>query len=574
MPTVTPYGASKVGSTVASAARRSNVSQGTFGVATPNAGVEGQAISNVGGGIKNFSDEIARFAERVDLNTAEDSIVGFEREKNAFLTNYSTTRGKDAFESADNSKEELEKLRRKYSDDISSTRARSLFNKNTDAQMTRAIGSIDQHAVSQFDEHERTTLGAQIENTIEAASLYWDDPAVADVQRGLGIEHIKNLGGMNGDSPETIAESVETYDSQFSIAVVESALSVSAIAGESALNEFSESIEGPSRVNLQISIERARKTERTQQAAEGAVISSTDLVNRLGDLPNAKTLGTAEINEKYSDPVERSAAHREFAYQLNQKQIADSQFAAATYDDGLKFLTDPEGGSIDQFISANPEGWDAMSAAQQSTLKAGTSPVTDFAQLSDILLLPQGKLAKVTPSDYVGVFANADISKLTTAVKSARSGSDSQLGRSETAQVTAAINSTFGFGKSTPKDYSNRQREQVNAYYALITAEQVKWKEDNDGRDMTSAEMDNMLGQLAITKTFEDAFFYYDAEYGLKDIEGQYYDDIAGALEGIDNTPVTGETMGFFKPIIDRLVDDGIPVTSENLIEAYRQGKQ
>lgn len=526
---------------------RENLPTDSFGVAPMNPTAIGQGISAIGQGLDRLAQSVQKFQERASTTAAEEALVNFEREKNTFFfdpeNGYFNTQGRDAYDLKDSAVESLTKLQQKYSDSLEDLDAREMFSTASTAQITRAQQDILRHASSQFDAWEVATLNARLENTLENASLYWDDPSQRAVQLELGRQSIMDISMIRGASAETIAEELQTYNSRFATATIESALGVSSAAGQQALAENKDMLEAPDILKVQSKIDQKMRSEIEQMNSSAATNIATSLVSQFGDLPSARTLITDQIDQ-IEDPDLRQKALRESTYQLDNRMRAKSESQAATFEIAEQFLM--QGGSIDQFIAANPEGWQNMTPAQQRKLKSGEVITTDFTTLSRLLNLPREDLARVNPADYADKLSEADRRNLETQVRNAITGApEGQVGRTRAAQVTSMITRLFG----DDKKWKNETREQVDTFYSLITAEE-QYRQQLKGSPLSSDEFSSMLNDMSRTAVIERNWLP-DKTQSLKDVPASEVAPISAILRG-----------------------NGYPVTSDNIIKLYRQREE
>jgi len=167
MPKVTQAQASQIAPTVVRQPRASaQVPTAAFGAPITKGLVD---IAQAGLDIK----------QRIDTTAAEEALVSFEREKNDLFfnpkTGYFNTQGRNAFDSASVANTALDDLKKKFGKDLGD-QARSMFDPAADQHITRARTDIGRHSSKGLQAWETATLGAQVENTLENASLYWNDP--------------------------------------------------------------------------------------------------------------------------------------------------------------------------------------------------------------------------------------------------------------------------------------------------------------------------------------------------------------------------------------------------------------
>lgn len=513
----------------------------SFGVAPINPTAVAQGLGQVAQGVSQLGVAVEKFRIRAATTEAEEALVNFEREKNMQFfdpdTGYFNTQGRTAYDAAQSTVESLTKLQQKYADTLLSDEAREMFSTASASQLTRAQQDIMRHASTQFDAWEASTLEARLENTIENASLYWNDPSQRAVQLELGRQVLIDVGNIRGLSPEAVTESLQTYNSQFAMSTINAALGVSATAAQQALMENKEMLEAPDLMKVQTQIDQRLATEMVQMNSSAAVNIAGDLVSQFGELPGARTIITEQINAIEDEDL-RSRTLREATYQLDNTLRARSENQAATFEVAERFMM--EGGSVDQFIAANPQGWELMTPAQKRKLNSGEVITTDFKTLSGLLNLPQADLARVNPADYYDKLSETDRRYLEGQVRDAITGAPTgQVGRSRNAQVESTITSLFG----KMNDMNNEERSRADSFYALITAEEA-YRQQLKGSPLSSQEFTSMLNDLTRTQVTQGGLFGLlpDRQSNIADIPAQEITPISAILRG-KNLPVTGDNI-------------------------------
>jgi hypothetical protein len=513
----------------------------------PRASVAPTGDRAISQGLQSFAGELQKEQFRLDQAAAEEAAVQFERQKNKLFfdpdNGYFNTQGRDAFDRAGEINESLEVLKRSYSENLKSPGARDAFSRVANSHITRGQQDIARHSSKHLRAWEVATINSQVENTLENASLYWEDSERLNVQQALGRQSIMDASELEGVSPEVTQERLQNYDSSFAKSVVSAAILSSSTAGKESLDKWEKRLEGPDLLRIKTEIEKKEKAEKTEQDSRTAVLKAGNMVEQFGEQGNARSLIMEQVNN-IEDPELRSRVMKESMFQLGIKQQADSEARAATFEDGENFLIG--GGSIESFKTQNSEAWEALTPRQKRVLSSGNSITTDHIFLSEVLTLPKEQLAKVNPPDHFDKLSASDRGKLINAVKSARSGSvDNQVGRSRTVQTSAAVEQLFG--KKTT--WSNKETGQVNAFYSVIDDE-LSFRERQKGSPLTSSEYTDLLSSM--TKTLvKERSFWFDDEQDLTDIPA---DDM--------------------RLISDFLHQNNIPATSENILKAFEQASE
>jgi hypothetical protein len=531
MPKVVQYTGSQVSREVVRGPRAGSVASGAFG------------LGGVTEGARDLAVGVAQAKQRVNTTAAEEAAVKFERDKNDMFFNpdsgYFNTQGRNAYDTAGTMQQELVKLRDTYGDTLESEEARAAYNRATDVQLMRSNVDIQRHASKGLQAWEVATIQSQTENTIESASLYYNQPDRLKVQRQLGRQSVIDSAELRGIGAEATNEELQTYNSSFSASIINAATRNSATEGKDALDQYGDVLEPADLQKIENNIAKKEKSEKEATDAAMTMTISNGLVDRLDD--------RGQINEeinKIDDPQLRSKVRRETMWQLDQKKKAQDERRGAIYEDVENALID--GRSVESWITSNPESWELLSPKQKRTVLSGKTITTNHAKLSELLLLPKNQLAKVEPSDHFTELAPGDRTKLTNAVKAARGEREEDpVGRTRAAQTTATMSQMFG------KPYRNLSRSKQQAWNTLYSEldNELKYREGQKGGLLTSQEYTGMLNDF--TRKVVEEGVLWDSE--------------------IDVTDVPSEDV----PVLSRyLRDNGVPVTADNLIKAYQQASE
>lgn len=547
MPKIATYGPQRVQTEVIRGPRAQNVPAGAFG------GAVAQGFADLGKGIADMQQRIA-------TTEAEEAMVKFERDKNKLFfdpeAGYFNTQGRDAYDAAGSANESLQKLQQQYTEGLKSDTAKALFRKASQVHLTRGNQDIMQHATKGMRAWEVATIEAQVENTVENAALYWNDDQRLGVQRALGRQAVIDGAKMQGIDGEALNERLQTYESSFTRTAIEAATLTSGRQGKEMLDKLGDRLEGPDRIKMQKSIDAKLKAEHTQFVSQQSVVRAGGIVDRFdsrSDIIDA-------VNE-ISDPELRDKTMREAMYQFGLRKQAESEARAEAYEAAEGFVAG--GQSATQFQAQNPEAWERLSPKQQRSLESGTPVATDWVQFSDLMTMPKSELAKVDPTEYYDQLAPAQRKQLISAVKSAKNAGsssekvDSQIGRTRNAQVKSTVEQMFGKLSKLP----DKKRPQVDAFYALIDSE-VEYREQEKGGKLTSQEFTALLGEMTREVVIGRSVGGFDWLAPDKTLD-------------ISDIPVTDPETGenVIQQLSQYLRENGIPVTSDNLIKAYEQAK-
>jgi len=504
-------------------------------------------------GVASLVQAGAQVKQRVDTTSAEEALVQFERDKNNLFFNpddgYFNTQGKNAFDNANAATESLSKLKKQYGESLGQN-AKSMFDRSADLQITRSQADIARHSSKGLKAWEVSTIRAQVENTIENASLYWNQPDNLSVQSALGRQAVIDAADLEGIGPEATNERLQTYDSSFARTAVSSAINSSADEGQAMLEKHGNRLEGPDKIKLEKEVAAKAKAEKIQSDSQQAIIAGTRLVDTYD--------GREEVREqvnKIDDPELRKKTMSEAMRQFNLKKQGEDEAQADSFERAESHVID--GGSSETYQAEDPEGWERLSSKQKKSIESGKAVITDWNAYSDLILLPKEQLAKVNPNDHTYQLAPGERKTLVSAVKSARglgsSGDkiDHQIGRTRNSQTTSAVEQILG----KKSKWNDEKRKQADAFYDLLDGE-VKHRENQKGGPLSSEEFTGLLSDLTRGVTIERSAFGID--FLVPDVEQ-------------DVTDISPENV---RPLTKFLRDNGIPVTSDNLLKAQRQATQ
>ncbi len=515
-----------------------------FGVAPINPTARGEGLANLGQGLTNFAKSMAALQQRVNTTAAEEQLVAFEREKNNLFFNpesgYFNTNGRDAYDRATPFTTQLEELQTTHADKLESIQAREMFVTATDSQITKAKGDVMRHASFQFDVWEKATIRSRVENSLENAALYWSDQDQLAQSLDLGRQSVMDLAQISGSRSETLAQDLRNFNSKFAANTIEAALGQSASAAQKALADSKELFQETDIVNLQSKIDNQFIVEKNQQDSLSAVSIGGSLVTAHAEKSNGRTLIIDQVNT-IDDLDLRKKAMREAMYQFDQFTRGRSERRAASFESAESFLL--TGGSVDEFITQNPNAWDDLTASQKNKIISGKPVTTNYRIWDGLMQLDIENLAQVDPTKHFKDLGPTERKALTDKVEAAKRGDPGvQLGRTLAAQTKRSIEKMIG---KTETKWNPRDDERADILYALITAETISATE-NKGSPQTSGEFTTMLNNISRTVITER--FGPDKKFKVSNLSNED-----------------------FTAMSDRLRLEGLPVTARNLKEMLDQ---
>jgi len=361
--------------------------------------------------------------KRVADTEAEAALVSFERDKNKIFFDpkegYFNTQGRDALDRAPDVNKQLEELKRNYSGTLKTEMGRQAFDRVANKHITSAQQDIMQHGAKGMRAWETSTAEAALENTVENASLYWNDSKRLGIQMELGRQGVLDLGKLKGLPPESVNEKLQSYNSAFLSSAIHAATQSSSVEGKALFDKYETQLEGPDVVKIKQMLDTKVKSEQVKSEADYTVNTAGGLIARYAGRDDARTAIMDDINA-IQDPKLRNSVMKESMYQLNMIKQARVEESAAIFDDAIKFTGG--GGTAEQFKSTNPEAWNKMTGAQQQQLIGGKGVVNDYDTYFKLISQSPDRLAQINPAEYAGQLDTTHREKLATAVLAARKG--------------------------------------------------------------------------------------------------------------------------------------------------------
>ena len=569
MPKVTEYGGNRQSSQVVTGARATSVGGGglrpTRAPTSTLPGLQAKLARNdrsaqirqqgndaVVKGLSDVALGVIQFQQRANETAAEEALLKFERDKNNLFFNpesgYFNSQGRNAYDGGESTLKALDDLKKQYSDELS-TESRQMFEKAASVHITRATTDVHRHASKGFKAWESATSQAQVENAIENAAYYHNQPDQLAVQNQLGRQAIIDQATRDGIGNEATAERLQTFDSEFAKSTINAAVSQGSQAGKAAFDKYADLLEGAEKQKFKTKIDNKAKVENNRFNAQHSILTGTRLSNLYDDRESIRK----EVN-KIKDPELRKSTMREAMYQFNLKKDAENEAQAEAFESAEEHLL--SGGSVEAFQANNAEAWDKLSAKQKRSISTGNTVNTDWNTYSDIMTMSNDQLAKLNPTDYFDKLGVSERKKVISAVKSAKgSGSkankiDHQVGRSRTSQTTAALEKMFG----KKSKWSNSDRDKAEAFYSLLDEEVTQRESQNDG-SLTSEQFTQLLSQLTADVVSKKTFM------GIDVLRPDVKDNLS------DVKPNEVMALSRF------LRENGVPVTAETILEARRQAR-
>lgn len=458
-----------------------------------------QADVSLAPGLNNLAVGFKAYQDRADETAAEEALINFERDKNKMFFDpkegYFNKQGRDAYEGGKSTSDSLLKLQSQYADQLESPRAREAFRKASEVHVTRGIADIDKHSFTGLQSYESATRKARVENSIESASLYWNNPQEAELQFAVGYDTITQMAKDQGLDAVATNEMIQNYDSAFSKARIQAAMVNDLTTANKMFEKFGNRIEGVDRVAIEKDLEKAnfdaKSTGISEQIIKTGASTLTELMAEVDKLPSKTPEEVAMKSE-----VQRLVTNR---HSINKRMFDEQQ--DAMYQNYAKQIQDGAGTSKN--IPAN--AWSAMSYQQRENIKKmeremskGAPRVTNERLFQDLLSLPPDKLAKIDPVAYFNQLKDGDYDKLQTAVNSAKNGKTSEPNFIDITDGAARMKNTMRmvFGKD-PAKLTGADLEKYNAISRSIQIQVEQATQANGGKKLPPSQLDELYNGFA-----------------------------------------------------------------------------
>lgn len=532
MPKIAQVTLPGVSTQVTQGPRARDLPAGAFGTAQL-----GAALGPVAQAVEDFGTRTAKTA-------AEEALVQFERDKNDVFFNpesgYFNLQGRDAYDNAGKTRQSLDELKEKYVGTLDTEEAKRMFNAIADRHITAADADIMKHSSKGYQAWEVGTAKASIENTIENASLYWNQPDRLAVQNQLGRQQIMDVAKMEGISAEETNERLQTYDSSFVTSSVEAALQKGSTFAEEIMDNHGDKLEGPQKVKVEKAIAAKKKAEHTQRVSQESVMIANRLVSDHGD--DRQTI-LQEV-EKIKDPEVQQKARKEAMYQVKQLDNAKAQLQVETFSEADQYVRTQ--GSVESYQAAFPEKWELMTPSQRKSLEKGTPLKQDWNLWYDVSQMSDKELMALNRDQVASIATKFDKShrdKFMSLLRDINEGQDSsartdhQVGRTRTAQAKSMVEQVLG--KNSNK-WSIEDKSRADQFYDLLDTE-VNSQEEQLGRKLTSEEFTNLVNNFTRKVTIERQYLW-DREVNLVDIPKEDLENLTNYLRA-NNVKITAETL-------------------------------
>lgn len=508
---------------------------------------------------------------RIDTTSSEEALVQFERDKNSLFfnpdTGYFNSQGRDAYDQSADVSKAVEELKVQYGSTLNA-QSKQLFDRSADAHITRSNADIARHASKGLKAWEIATIESQVENSLENASLYWNDADRLRVQSVLGRQAIIESSEMMGIGSEATAEKLQTFESAFANSTINAAIQSSASDGQEALDQYGDRLEGPDKVKIDAAIERKVKVEKTQADAVSAVLTAGKLIDQYDNRSDI----IDEVN-KIPDGELRKKTMTESMSQFSRREQAEKEKSNDHYQAAIGQVN--EGLSPGEMEAQNPEAWLGMTNSQRNNILSGKHMITDQVTLANFRLLGVKDKAAFDPMSISDKVKPADLQKVISEVNSAKKGKQGSRVKRLASKSMEVAEGAFGkeSGWTTRRGKPTEKGKLANQFMNDLQDSIDEFEEDKQGL-ITPAEENQMISEFTRQIVVERSAFGFDflASDTEIDLSNTPADDVRILNQIIDNTP--GIDVSDLTAAYQFLIDNESPVTLSSLRNVYKQGRQ
>tara|TARA_R110000851_G_scaffold214047_2_gene366666 strand:- start:437 stop:2056 length:1620 start_codon:yes stop_codon:yes gene_type:complete len=532
MPTIKPYGPSRVTTQVASQARARNAPAGAFGGA-------------VAQGLGNAAVEYERVQDDISTTEARDALNTFQKSEMSILTDpengYYGTSGNNAYTGAQPTIKSLSDLKASTGASLSDS-ARKKFEASADQRIASASMNVNRHAARGYKEWKVSGFDGEIENNLEEASMAYDNDPQFKKAITAGSQAVYERASLAGVDPK---EAVETFKAEFVKNAVLAAINEGSAKADEVLTKHVTQLggEGPTYNLLKGKIAAKKQAEQTQYETSYALAKSTAINDTYGEDRNA----IRDAVNTITDPTLREKTMKQSMVEFNRRKTAEGEARGETFEEAQVAVNDPAG--IEGWIAQNPDGWWSLKDKERQQLKSGKFVISDMNAYIELEMLDTEELASIDPNDYTTVLAKPELVRLTASVKSAKKG-ETGVGRTRATTVNSYLENIVGKKKSS---WTNDDRGVSNSFQRFVAVEEKELR-DAKGSPLTTIEFDNMLKGLVSKYIIEGEINYNDQD--------QFFDEEVGFADFKDDN---------INLYADWLRKNGAAVNMKNLALARRR---
>jgi hypothetical protein len=559
MPKVTQYQPDQVQSKVVSQPTAQAAPAGLFNTDISDAISD---VAKVGADIKN----------RVDTTSAEEALVGFERDYNDILHNsenaYFNTNGRNAYDGADDVNKSIDALKTKYGESLNQ-QSRYMFDGVADKHITRSRKDVSKHASTGLNTWEIAVINSQVEDSIDNAVNHWADPERLNTDMAAGIFALTESAEITGLTGKPLQETLDNYRSSFASNAINAATASSAAAGEELFAKMDRFVDGTDKLKIQKTIDDKKDSEKVVADSNYVVTTASGLVNKYDSLAEAMKDQKVE-SLKNTDPELYRGLRSEATSQFRLQDVAKSDAEAANYDTAIGYVN--RNMTVAQIQSADIDTWKGMSNLQRNNIASGKHQVTDQTVYNNLISLKTSELANVIPSNYAADLNPNDLTMLTKLVNKAKEGRSGSRVITLSKKVNSAAKDAYSGAWELRNGSRSQTGEDANGFMNDVQGAISEWETIND-RDITPLEEDRIIGEFTSAVVIERSRFGLDILAGDDSFDLsntppndlRMLNQILKKTAGIDKTKLTDAYQS--------LIENDQPVTVMTLFDLYEGSK-
>lgn len=352
----------------------------------PGATFSGTGLPELAQGVGRLVDQGLKIRQEAARNDAQDALNAFREEKRTLLydpdTGYYTTRGREAYEKVPEVTESLQTLRDKYAGQLGTGYSRDLFTERADADVTQALGSIDQHGIAGNQQWQQTVARGAQDGAVADAVFLGSQTAVPSVDggppenrlaerwrdgRAAVIDELRSKGlvdssvrdailqGKDIPADSTVAQSLRSFDSRYFAAAISAQVDQDLPTAEHLMSQYGGYLRGQQ-------YDAVVKQIKAKKDAVYIETTASDLVTG-ADSPSAALAATKDVPAEYRARV-RGQVSSLLSLQRNAQQMSQ----AKAFEELEKVRRENPSWSADVLQAKYPALWDQLSAPLQDKL--------------------------------------------------------------------------------------------------------------------------------------------------------------------------------------------------------------
>ena len=565
MPTVPKY-QNQIGSVKPvgiNARQRINAPADAFGGNVARAQVQmGQAIGKIG---DTMFDAALAERDRHDQAVLREMDVGLtEHIRNQLddpQSGFHSKQGKDAL----NSKQEVRKAIEDFEAEqrkMLDPRLANSWGKLSAARMQSAFGKIESHASREFRVYEEATAKARIENQVDEMAVNAGNDKAINMAKAVGLTELEQQAERNGWDAEVLKREKAIFVSKGHKGVIARLVA----AGQPSVakqyyERHAEEILGSVRTEIDKTLEtetlRAEAQRKSDEImAQGLTRKEAMAMVRAIEDPKLRDETVTRVEGRYDEAQkienEQKKKVKQEAWQVVIKNGSTEQLTA----DQLAVLDGTTVAAMESFASKKRKGteptqdWEAWHEFNETLQRAIAGDPEAVQQMVDTDLFTEYR-NKLDNSHFDSAITRQ--TNFITSLQSGGGGARSELNAVVTnkAAVDAAVEQILGKKKTK---WNNAARAFAARFSSMFQTQMDQWSADHNGQRVPAQERDRMLDDLI----------------GTVEVPSDWFDMTFGP----HRYTLTDVPSDATQAIVQELKAQGVPITAENIINAWLLGKK